>query len=89
MDELFVRDPNVIAAVVEGKAMLLNLRTWHYLSLNETGERIWDHLADPQSRRELLGLLLEEFDAPEAVLAEDLDRFLGELTEQGCVIRPQ
>lgn len=76
------RDPNVLVAEVEGRPLLLNVRTWTYLSFNETGARIWHHLEKPQDRAALLTLLRDEFEAPEAEIAADLDLFLTELRDQ-------
>lgn len=77
------RETNVIVAEVDGNRKLLNLRTWTYLALNETGERIWELLAEPQDRDSLLRGLAAEFDAPAELIAADLDGFLDELREQG------
>lgn len=79
------REPNVIVAEVDGKPMLLNLGTWVYLSLNETGRRIWEHLAEPRRRTELLALLLAEFDGAEEAIEADLERFLRDLRAQGFI----
>ncbi len=84
MDEpILKRDPNVIVAEVDGRPLLLNLVSWTYLSLNETGAAIWQHLETPLSRAALLRLLSHEFNAADAVLAADLDPFLEELREKG------
>ena len=83
------REENVIVAEVDGKRRLLNLRTWTYLALNETGERIWELLAEPLDRAGLLACLADEFDAPPAAIRADLDTFLGRLLEQGFLARDQ
>lgn len=89
MEELLRRDADVIVAEVDGKAMLLNLRTWIYLSLNDTADRIWDHLAPARTGAELLVLLLQEFDAPEEEIAADLEAFLRELRTQEFIAEAQ
>jgi hypothetical protein len=83
------RDPDVLVAEVEGRPLLLNVRTWTYLSFNETGARIWHHLEEPRGRAELLERLTGEFEAPEAEIAADLDLFLAELREQGFLLDAQ
>ncbi len=83
------RDPDVLVAEVEGRPLLLNVRTWTYLSFNETGGRIWHHLEEPRDRAALLARLMDEFDAPEAEIARDLDLFLAELREQGFLLDHQ
>ncbi|HEX8263466.1 MAG TPA: PqqD family protein [Allosphingosinicella sp.] len=83
------REENVIVAEVDGKPRLLNLRSWTYLALNDTGERIWALLAEPKDRAALLRRLADEFDAPAETIARDLDSFLGELREQGFLAPDQ
>ncbi|HEX8573282.1 MAG TPA: PqqD family protein [Allosphingosinicella sp.] len=83
------REENVIVAEVDGKPMLLNLRSWTYVALNETGERIWELLAEPLNRAELLARLADEFDAPAEAIGADLDSFLGPLLEQGFLAPAQ
>lgn len=80
---LLHRDPNVIAADADGQPLLLHVTNWTYLSFNEVGGRIWQHLAEPRSRDELLGLLASEFDAPGAQIGADLDTFVSVLKAKG------
>jgi hypothetical protein len=85
--ELLGRDPDVIAAELDGKALLLNLRSWTYVSFNQTGERIWHHLEEPLDRDTLVRRLAGEFEADEAALEGDVDAFLRELDQQGFLAR--
>jgi hypothetical protein len=86
MDEVYWRSPQVIAAELDGKPLLLNLADWTHVSLNETGGRIWELLAEPSDAAALLARLREEFDAPEDVLRRDLDDFLRRLGAQGLIV---
>ena len=87
--EVLGRDPDVIAAELDGKALLLNLRSWTYISFNESGERIWRHLEQPLDRQTLVRRLADEFDTDEASLEADVDAFLRQLDEQGLLTRGQ
>jgi hypothetical protein len=77
------RAPEVVVAEVDGVSRLLNVRTWTYLSLNPTALYVWDQVAQPCSRADLLRSLAEEFDAPLEVLSADLAAFLRQLHELG------
>lgn len=89
MPGLIRRDPDVIVAEVDEKRMLLNVRTWTYLSFNESGARIWHHLEEPRGRAELLARMMDEFEGSEAEVAADLDLFLADLREQGFLVAGQ
>ena len=66
-----IDDEGVVVHVDRGEVMVLNAVALRTLQLiGETG-----------SRSAVLGRLVQEYDAPEAVLAADLDSFLGELRE--------
>lgn len=51
------------------------------LTLNETGERIWDMLPQCADKEELIWLLLDEYDIDESTLRADVDEFLARLME--------
>lgn len=83
------REENVIVAEVDGNRTLLNLGSFTHLRLNETGERIWELLAETSAPAALLRRLAEEYDAPEDRLDADLKAFLALLTEQGFIAGDQ
>lgn len=51
------------------------------LTLNETGERLWDILPQCDSQEALVQRLLEEYDVEEAVLRADVEAFLVRLRQ--------
>lgn len=51
------------------------------LTLNETGERLWDMLPQCDSQEALVQRLLEEYDVEEAVLRADVEAFLVRLRQ--------
>ncbi len=55
------------------------------LTLNETGERIWDLLPDVASEDEIFQALLEEYDVEPSVLRTDVDAFFAELRELAII----
>jgi len=89
MAELLRRDANVIVAEVDGKPLLLNLRSWTYVSFNDTAARIWELLETARGRDDLLGHLLAEYDAGDEEIAAELDGFLALLREQGMIAAVQ
>lgn len=55
------------------------------LTLNETGERIWDLLPDAASEEDILRSLLEEYDVEPSVLRADVDAFFAKLRELAII----
>lgn len=51
------------------------------LTLNETGERLWDMLPQCDSQEALVQQMLEEYDVEEAVLRADVETFLTRLRQ--------
>lgn len=51
------------------------------LTLNETGERLWDMLPQCDSQEALVQQMLEEYDVEEAVLRADVEAFLDRLRQ--------
>ncbi len=49
------------------------------LTLNETGERMWDLLPQCGSEEELIRQMLEEYEVDEATLRTDVAEFLDQL----------
>lgn len=54
-------------------------------TLNGMGAFLWERLAEPATRAELQAAVLDEYDADPAIVAEDLGRFLGEMTTIGAL----
>lgn len=86
LDEQIVTcSPDVASRVLDGEAVLLDLVSGKYFGLDPVGSRVWELLAGGARVGELRAALLREYDAPEAVLAQDLDDLLGTLERRGLV----
>ena len=74
---------DVLCQIVEGQAVLLNLATKRYHSLDEVGTRVWGLLGEGLSTEALVKTMLEEFDVDEATLRSDLATLFAALIEAG------
>lgn len=77
--------PDVLARVLEGEAVLLDLASGSYFGLNDVGTRAWELLGAPHTLDALVDRLLDEYDVERAVLTADLRRWLEELAARGLV----
>jgi len=82
----YSRSEDYVFNEVDGEMVMMNIETGAYASLNETGKSIWNLLEEPKSVEELLPLLLEEYDIPEATAKQDLDTFVAKLVEQKIIV---
>jgi hypothetical protein len=78
--------PDVFYSEVAQEAVLLNVQTGSYHSLDEIGSTIWRALATPQSVGEICAKMVEEYPAnPDEVRADTLE-FVGQLAERNLLI---
>lgn len=70
---------------IEGEAVLLDLASGQYFGLNEVGTRFWQHARELDDVDAIVARLLEEFEVEESVLEDDLEGFIGEMSEAGLL----
>jgi hypothetical protein len=76
---------DVLAAHLEGEAVLLHLETKQYYRLNETAAVIWKGLEAGLTPADIVGGLVKDFEIDAATAHAELDRVLGELRARGLV----
>ena len=77
--------PGVVFREVGGEAVLLDLASQRYFTLDATGTRMWALLAEHGSPEEARRRLLAELEVAEEVLARDLDELIERLAAEGLV----
>ncbi len=77
----------VFTALDETESALLHLDTKFYYSLNETGTRIWQRLADGLDRAAVAETLSGEFEVSPQDAGRYVADFLEELAREGLVRR--
>lgn len=75
----------IVGEVLDGEAVLLDLGSGKYFSLNPTATRMWQLLGERGDLEEVLDALRQEFDVEGATLAEDLDGLVAELIAKGVL----
>jgi len=87
LSDCFVPAPRVMSRELDGEAVLLDLASGRYFSLNPTGRRIWELLSPSVSLESVLDRLEAEFAAPRAELAADLLDLVTRLERERLVLR--
>jgi PqqD family protein of HPr-rel-A system len=77
--------PDVLAAHLEGEAVLLHLGTKQYYRLNETGAAIWEALERGLDEADIVAELTRDFDVDADTATTEVHRTLAELRERGLL----
>jgi coenzyme PQQ synthesis protein D (PqqD) len=75
----------IAAKVVDGEAIMINLSTGIYYSMDETGALVWELLAAGHSLEEVSAALARRYDVPGEQAQADVARLGAELLEENLV----
>jgi hypothetical protein len=84
-DRLAANEPDIASKVIDGEAILINLRTGAYYSLRDAGALVWHGLREQRTRDEILDLLSTRYAEAGDALAADLDHLLTHLAAENLV----
>lgn len=83
----FTLNSEVAAAkVIDGEAIIINVVTGHYYSLEDSAALVWQKLAERSSVEEIARELSLRFEVDEAQAGTDVERLCAELVEQQLLL---
>ena len=86
MSQPLTKDPAAFAETrIDDEIVVMNLASGDFFSLQDSAAAIWDLLDGTRDRAAVLAALCGQYDAPQADLARDLDRFLDDLRSGGLI----
>ncbi|HEV2181652.1 MAG TPA: PqqD family protein [Gemmatimonadaceae bacterium] len=77
--------PDALSASLTDGAVLLNLYTKRYFSLNDTGSRIWSLLEQQASDDEIVETLVREYDVEKPEAARAVNQLLDDLIAERLI----
>ena len=80
------RQDGVLAQEAHGQTVLLRLEDGGYYALDDVGAMIWELCDGGRAVGEIVALLCEEFDAPEAVVQADVLEFIDDLRRERLLV---
>ena len=83
LDDRLAPTEQVIVRELAGESVILDLKSGCYFGLNGVGTRAWSLLAQGGCLREVNDALTREYDAPAAVIGDELLRFAADLCDHG------
>jgi Coenzyme PQQ synthesis protein D (PqqD) len=81
-----VNSGQVISEIVDGEAVMINLTTGNYYSLNESGSAVWALIESGAGTDEIVGRLAARYEAVEDEIDEAVTRLLEELRHEELVV---
>jgi hypothetical protein len=82
---IFTASPKVLARVLDGEAVLLDLGGGNYFGLNEVGTTLWSAIESGATLEELVAKVVATYDVSFEVARADVASLLDELRAQGLV----
>jgi hypothetical protein len=76
---------DVLINVIDGQAVLLNLKTERYFGLDEVGTTMWQRLTTADSLEAAYATLLSEYEVEPERLRADLSDFADRLIQNGLL----
>ena len=77
--------PGLLMTEIEGEAVLLDMESSYYFSLNETGTFIWRAIEDGKEESEIVTGLVAQWDVSADEAARTVAQFVGTLREEGLL----
>jgi hypothetical protein len=75
-----------LVATLSDGAVLLNLQTKRYFSLNETGTRIWEMVQQTADEEAIVAAMLCEYEVEEPMARAEVRRILDALIEAQLIV---
>jgi hypothetical protein len=80
------RSAQAVTAEVGEEIIFLHEGEGVYFSLDGVGAFVWKNLEAPRTYRELVDLVLEEYDVEEELLRADLTALMAEMVAKGLLL---
>jgi Coenzyme PQQ synthesis protein D (PqqD) len=84
--KFYQRNPSVSCTELEDGAVLLNLDTKYYYTLNSTGLRIWQIMDESKDPLEIAQRLATEYEVDEEKAKASVVNLMEELEQEGLII---
>ena len=81
-----VNHPQVINETIDGEAIMINLVTGNYYSLDTVGAEIWELLEQSVAVDDIISVLALRYDAPKEIIGQAVNDLLNELLREQLVV---
>ncbi len=81
-----INTPNVVQETIEDEAVVINLVTGRYYSLEGSASFIWRFIENERPAREITEAISRHFSVPEDAAISTVEQFIEELAAEGLVV---
>jgi Coenzyme PQQ synthesis protein D (PqqD) len=81
-----INEQQVIQETIEGEAVIVNLVSGNYYSLDKVGAEIWGKIENGKSLDEILGLILKVYRGDPAAIETSVKSLIDELAKEGLIV---
>lgn len=85
INSTIIRSSSQVSTDVGGEAVILGLRSEEYFGLKDVGTRIWDMIQEPITVKEVLDVLLKEYEVEPDRCEHDLLALLQQMADEGLI----
>ena len=82
LSTIVVKNKELLETTVDDETILLSIASSKYYGMDPVASRIWSLLQEPISIKEIIAILLTEFDVSEDKCKKDVFEFLENLVEE-------
>jgi hypothetical protein len=82
---LDLAEESLIWREVDGQVIVLDKRTWSYLSINDSGALLWREIAKGAKRAELVERLHETYGLDAQTASRDVEDFISMMQRHGLL----
>ncbi|HJX71831.1 MAG TPA: lasso peptide biosynthesis PqqD family chaperone [Bacteroidales bacterium] len=84
-DTLLKRKQDQLFSEIDGEVVMLSVENSEYYGMDKVGSRIWQLIEKSMSLKQLIGILLDEYEVAEEQCTEDTVKFIEQLMEKELV----
>jgi len=86
IDTQIQRNNEMLTSSIDGETVMMSIKRGEYYGLGNTGSFIWENIEKLISIKDLVALIISEFNVEEKKCFEDILPFLKELLEKELII---
>jgi len=81
-----INSPAVVGEVLDNEAVIINLGTGAYYSLNNSGSLLWTYIEQGTTRTNLIATLLNRYEVSEPLATRHIEHFLSVLQDEELIL---
>lgn len=86
MTHFRVNSPNVIHEIIDGEAVLVNLDSGSYYSIDSVGAVVWDYVEKGLSRHQIVEAIASQYDGEQADIDQGIQQLFAQLQEEQLIV---